>query len=75
MKVIRHESPSKALGAAFNQQGGQLAQKMLSIGVVGKKVPSFDPLNDDVVLNMRDIETWLARHENKTSLPKQDNNS
>ena len=41
---------------------------MLFIGVISKNVPSFDPANDDMMQNIRYIETWLAWHGRKITL-------
>lgn len=60
--MIRQEGPGKAFRAALRQQGGEAGNEALLVGVIGKDIAAFDSANDDVMQNMRDVESGLAWH-------------
>lgn len=63
--MIRHECPSKAFCGAFRQNIGKAGNKAFLVGVIDKDVVAFDPANNDVLQNVRDVKAWLAWHKRK----------
>jgi len=57
MEVVRHQRPGKTFNLHFLQQGLKAANKVVPVVIIDKDITTLDSANDDVVQNIRSVET------------------
>jgi hypothetical protein len=62
VEMVGHQGPSQAFGAGFQQQPGEVSDKVLPVGIIAEDVAPFHSPDHDVVQEVRDIQTGSARH-------------
>jgi hypothetical protein len=64
MKVIGHKRPRKTGSFTVDQDNAESIQKIITVGIIKKNLPSINPPHDDMVQRSRGIYAGFSRHVN-----------
>lgn len=73
--MVAKKRPGEAFCRTFRQLGGKSGQKPFLIAIIGKNIAPLNAANNNVMEDIRYIETWLARHEGKVAQAGQGDNN
>jgi hypothetical protein len=62
MKVIWHKGPRKTASFTVDQDTAESIQKIITVGIIKKNLPSINPPHNDMVQRSRGVYTGFSRH-------------
>jgi hypothetical protein len=67
MQVICHKRPRKTGRLTVGQDTTEAIQKIITVGIIKKNLPSINPPHNDMVQRSRGVYASFARHVNQLS--------
>jgi hypothetical protein len=67
MEVICHKRPRKTGRLTVGQDTTEAIQKIITVGIIEKNLPSINPPHNDMVQRSRGVYAGFARHVNQLS--------
>jgi hypothetical protein len=67
MDMICHKRPRKTWRLTVGQDTTEAIQKIITVGIIEKKLPSINPPHNDMVQRSRGVYAGFARHINQLS--------